>query len=325
MFKSIDLFAGIGGIRLAFEAYGVKSVFASEWDKYACDIYENYFGDRPAGDITQIHEKDIPDHDILLAGFPCQAFSIMGDKKGFDEARGTLFFDIARIIKEKKPLCVFLENVKNFKSHDKGRTFKTVKKILADLGYDIHAKILNALDFGLPQKRERIIIIGFKKELKANFTFPNKPIIRKVELKNILFDCNKVDPKYFVTPEIKRKRKKKCSTSLELSIWHENKSKQVTASPFSCALRAGASHNYLLVNGERRLTPRECMRLQGFPENYEIILSDTQMKKVTGNSVPIPMIQAVAKEVVLTLENSLATFQIKRKTKKRRERSNEIS
>ena len=301
LFRAIDLFAGIGGIRLAFWAYKVKNVFASEWDKYACDMYENYFGDRPSGDITKIHEKDIPDHEILLAGFPCQAFSIMGKKRGFDESRGTLFFDIARIVKRKKPLCILLENVKNFQAHDKGRTFQIVKQTLGDLGYDVNAKVLNALDFGLPQKRERIIIVAFRKELNTNFSYPMKSIIKEKTLEDILFKNNEVDPKYFVNSHIAKKRLRKCSTHLKLSIWHENKSKNVTASSFSCALRAGASHNYLLVNGERRLTPRECMRLQGFPDNYEIIISDTQMKRVTGNSVPIPMIQAVAKETIKTL------------------------
>ena len=308
LFKAIDLFAGIGGIRLAFEAYGVESIFASEWDKYACDMYENHFGERPAGDITKIYEQDIPDHDILLAGFPCQAFSIMGDKRGFAESRGSLFFDIARIVNTKQPLCVFLENVKNFKSHDNGKTFQVVENTLNELGYDVNAKVLNALDFGLPQKRERMIIVAFKKELNTTFSYPRKPLIKSKKLKDILFPRNKVAPKYFASPHILKKRHLKCSTNLKLSIWHENKSKDVTASSFSCALRAGASHSYLLVNGERRLTPRECMRLQGFPDNYEIIISDTQMKKVTGNTVPVTMIQAVAEEVVKTLKKSLIGF-----------------
>lgn len=308
LFRSIDLFAGLGGMRLAFQNYGVKNVFASEWDKYACDMYENYFGDRPAGDITQIDEKDIPDHEILLAGFPCQAFSIMGEKRGFFESRGTLFFDIARIVKAKRPLCVFLENVKNFQTHDKGRTFQVVKSILVELGYDVNAKVLNALDFGLPQKRERIIIVAFRKELNADFSYPQKSIFKRKTLEDLLFRKNQIPSKYFASAKIVRKRSKKCSTHLNLSIWHENKSKNVTASTFSCALRAGASHNYLLVNGERRLAPRECMRLQGFPDDYKIVISDAQMKKVTGNSVPIPMIQAVAEEVLKTLEESLSRF-----------------
>ena len=305
LFRAIDLFAGIGGIRIAFEAYGVQSIFASEWDEYACDMYENYFGERPKGDITKIDEKNIPNHEILLAGFPCQAFSIMGHKRGFNESRGTLFFDIARIVKKKKPLCVFLENVKNFKTHDEGKTFQVVYQTLNELGYDVTDKVLNALHFGLPQKRERIIIVAFRKELKTSFEFPESSVVKKKTLEDILLRKKDVESKYFCGHYIQKKRKAKCSTDLSLSIWHENKSKDVTASPFSCALRAGASHNYLLVNGERRLTPRECMRLQGFPDNYKIVISDTQMKKVTGNSVPIPMIQAVAKEVVNTLTTSL--------------------
>ena len=307
-FKSIDLFAGIGGIRLAFEYYGVKNVFSSEWDKYACKMYEHHFGERPHGDITQIDERTVPDHQILLAGFPCQAFSIMGDKKGFSESRGTLFFDIARILKEKKPLSFMLENVKNLKSHNQGRTYVTIYEILTQLGYDVHTKILNALDFGLPHKRERIIIVGFRKELNAKFSFPNKPVTKKKTLKMILFENEQVDKKYFVSENIKKKRRRACQSSERPTIWHENKSKNISALPYSCALRAEASHNYLLVNGERRLTPRECMRLQGFPDNYRIVISDTQMKKVVGNTVPVAMIQAVAKNFVESLEVALMDY-----------------
>ena len=155
IFKSIDLFAGIGGIRIAFERYGVQNVFSSEWDPYASDMYENYFGDRPDGDIALIDENNIPEHDILLAGFPCQAFSIMGDKKGFHESRGTLFFDIARILKAKKPPSFMLENVKNLKSHDQGKTYATIHRILTELNYEVHSEVLNSLDFGLPQKKRR--------------------------------------------------------------------------------------------------------------------------------------------------------------------------
>ena len=312
IFKSIDLFAGIGGIRIAFENYGVQNVFSSEWDRYACTMYENYFGDRPHGDITLIDEKSVPEHDILLAGFPCQAFSIMGDKRGFSESRGTLFFDIARILKAKKPFSFMLENVKNLKSHDQGRTYATIYRILTKLGYEVHSKILNSLDFGLPQKRERIIIVGFRKELGSRFVFPDKPVIKTKTLEDILLKNENVDKKYFASKEIRRKRKEKCKSTLKPTIWHENKSKNISALPYSCALRSGASHNYLLVNGERRLTPRECMRLQGFPENYKIVISDAQMKKVVGNTVPIAMIQAVAKNLIDTLEKSLLSQKQKR-------------
>lgn len=191
-----------------------------------------------------------------------------------------MFFDVARIIKEKKPNAFLLENVKNLKSHDGGKTFEVIKKTLFDLGYDVYDKVLNALDFGLPQKRERIIIVGFRKELGAKFSFPTKPVVRVKSLSDVLFKDEEVDSKHFASVMIQKKREEKCQTDVFPSIWHENKSKNVSAHPYSCALRAGASHSYLLVNGKRRLTPRECMRLQGFPDNYEIIVSDAQAKKI---------------------------------------------
>ena len=168
-FKFIDLFAGIGGIRIPFDELGGHCVFTSEYDKYAQKSYTQYFGDQPYGDITLIDESDIPSHDILLAGFPCQAFSIMGGMKGFEDTRGTLFFDVARILKTKRPYAFLLENVKQFKTHDKGQTFKVVIQVLESLGYYVHCQILNALDYGLPQKRERIIIVGFQTNLKFDF------------------------------------------------------------------------------------------------------------------------------------------------------------
>jgi len=300
-FKFIDLFAGIGGIRLGFESFGGECVFSSEWDKYAQDTYEANFGERPEGDITEIDPTDIPDHDILLGGFPCQAFSICGDQKGFSDTRGTLFFNIEQILKEKKPYAFMLENVKNLKSHDKGRTFTTIIKHLEDLGYSIHHTILNSLDFGIPQKRERTIIVGFKENIP--FSFP-KPLGKKPNLSDILEDDKDIEKKHFVSDEIKNKRMAKVKPNYPVpSIWHENKSGNISALEYSCALRAGASYNYLVVNGIRRPTPRELLRLQGFPDEFKIIVPYTQLRKQAGNSVTVPVIKAVAGEILKSMKN----------------------
>ena len=171
--KFIDLFAGLGGFRLALESFGAKCVYSNEWDKYAQEVYQMNFGDKPEGDITLVDENSVPDHDILCAGFPCQAFSISGKQKGFEDSRGTLFFDVARIVKAKNPKVVFMENVKNFASHDNGNTLKVVRNTMVDLGYDFYSDVLNSLDFGIPQKRERIYMVCFRKDLNIkNFTFP---------------------------------------------------------------------------------------------------------------------------------------------------------
>ncbi len=299
-FRFIDLFAGIGGIRLGFESVGGECVFSSEWDKYAQDTYEANFGERPQGDITQIKPETIPEHDILLAGFPCQAFSICGDQQGFSDTRGTLFFNIEEILKIQKPYAFLLENVKNLKSHDQGRTFETIIKHLENIGYFVHYTILNSLDFGIPQKRERTIIVGFKDNIK--FTFP-QPIAIKPNLSTVLEDDGKVDPKYFVSPEIRKKRLLKVKPNYPIpSIWHENKSGNISALEYSCALRAGASYNYLLANGTRRLTPKELLRLQGFPDNFKIVVPYTQIRKQTGNSVTVPVIKAVAQQMIDSIE-----------------------
>jgi DNA (cytosine-5)-methyltransferase 1 len=300
-FKFIDLFAGIGGIRLGFESIGGKCVFSSEWDKYAQDTYEANFGKRPQGDITKINPKTIPEHDILLGGFPCQAFSICGNQKGFFDTSGTLFFNIEEILKIKKPYAFMLENVKNLKSHDKGRTFKTILEHLENIGYSVHYTILNSLDFGIPQKRERTIIVGFQQNIA--FSFP-KPLGIKPDLTKILEKDSDVEKKYFASDVIKKKRMQKVQSNYPSpSIWHENKSGHISALEYSCALRASASYNYLLVNGVRRLTPRELLRLQGFPDTFKIVVPYTQLRKQAGNSVSVPVIKAVAREIKKSILN----------------------
>ncbi len=292
----IDLFCGIGGFRYAaqsaFKKIGLtgKCVFSSDIDKYAQKSYAANFSETPLGDITKIDEKDIPDFDLLFGGFPCQAFSICGLQKGFaDTTRGTLFFDIARIIKEKRPQAFVLENVKNLASHNNGNTLKTILRVLRDeLGYHVDYHLLNALDFGLPQKRERIVIIGSKKpfEMNWNFNITNKKTLNDILEKN-------VSKKYYASADIVEKRKAMHQSKDYPSVWHENKSGNITSYPYSCALRAGASYNYLLVNGERRLTPREMLRLQGFPDDFKIVVSDAQIRKQAGNAIPVDMIAVV--------------------------------
>lgn len=304
--KFIDLFCGIGGFRVAFEEACeendilAKCVFSSDIDKFCQDSYEENFGERPVGDITRVDEKDVPDHDILFAGFPCQPFSIIGHRKGLNDTRGTLFFDIARIIKEKKPKAFILENVKQLVGHDQGKTLKVILQTLKDLGYQVQYSVLNALDYGLPQKRERVVIVGHREPIM--FTFPN-PIKPYKPLNEILEE--KVEKKHFASDYIKRKRKDSHKSSYYPSIWHENKSGNICSYPYSCALRAGASYNYLLVNGERRLTPREMLRLQGFPDTYKIVVSDGQAKKQAGNAVPVNMVKAVIEKLLPYVASSL--------------------
>ncbi len=304
--KFVDLFCGIGGFRIAFEEACLENeiqpecVFSSDIDKYAQDSYEANFNERPHGDITKIDAKLVPEHDILLAGFPCQPFSIIGQMKGLDDTRGTLFFDIARILQVKKPKAFILENVKQLVGHDKGRTLKVILKSLKDLGYHVQYSVLNALDFGLPQKRERVVIVGHREPIMFTFPNPSKPY---KQLKEILED--EVDEKYYASDYIREKRKQKHTSSDYPSIWHENKSGNICSYPYSCALRSGASHNYLLVNGERRLTPREMFRLQGFPEWYEIIVSDAQAKKQAGNAVPVNMIKAVVEKLLPAVSSTI--------------------
>lgn len=301
-FKFIDLFAGIGGIRLGFEYAGGHCVFSSEFDEEACKTYEANFGEHPSGDITKIDAKDIPEFDILLGGFPCQAFSIIGKKEGFDnETCGTLFFEIERILREKKPKAFMLENVRNLTAHDKGNTFKVICTHLEALGYTVYAKVLNALDYGVPQKRERIIIVGFLDNVM--FTFPEPiPQSQRKTLKDILE--TDVDEKYYVKDRIRESRlmRLKDPNYPKPYISHENMAGSITPHPYSSCLRAGASANYILINDERRPTEREMLRLQGFPEDFKIVVSYGQIKHQTGNSVAVPVIKAVANQMIQALK-----------------------
>ena len=312
-FKFIDLFAGIGGIRLAFQNNGGKCVFTSEWDSFAKKTYEANFGEVPFGDITQVSEKEIPDHDILLGGFPCQPFSIAGVSKknslgrqhGFlDKTQGTLFFDIARIIEHKKPKVFMLENVKNLVSHDKKKTFKVITETLTELGYSIHYKVLDA-KYYVPQHRERIIIVGFKKSVfkeKETFEFPEPPNT-ELAIREIL--QKRVDPKYTLSDKLwsylqayKKKHQAK-GNGFGFGLTDLNGVSRTLSARY---YKDGAE---ILIpqrgKNPRRLTPRECARIQGFPDKFIIPVSNNQAYKQFGNSVAMPLIQAVGKNIVKEL------------------------
>jgi len=300
-YRFIDLFAGVGGIRLGFEkVFKDKSsfVFASEIDKFAQQTYASNYGHIPSGDITQIEPQEIPSFDILLAGFPCQPFSNAGLKKGFNDTRGTLFFDIAQIAKHHKPKVLFLENVKGFRNHDKGNTFKVVKKTLEELGYKVFSEILNARNFGVPQNRERIYIIAFL-DHTIEFEFP-KPLEKSVKLGNILE--YEVDKKYTISDKLwagHQRRKlehKKKGNGFGYCMFNEESKYTSTISA-----RYYKDGSEILIEQKdknpRKLSPREAGRLQGFPDDFKIVVSDTQAYKQFGNSVAVPVIEELAKEI----------------------------
>ena len=290
----VDLFCGIGGFHVAAQQLDLDCVFACDIDLEAQRAYEHNFGIRPAGDINAIAPDSIPDHNILLAGFPCQPFSIIGAMKGFQDTRGTLFFSLARVIDAKRPDAFVLENVRQFSSHNQGKTLERVLGVLRELGYRTDWRVLNALDFGLPHKRERTFIVGFA-DHAVPFEWP-EPKHSMASLSTILE--SDVPSEYWASEGIRNKRLEAHQSPYGLSIWHENKGGNVSSHPFSCALRAGASYNYLLVNGVRRLTPREMLRLQGFPDTFELPGTYQQVRKQTGNSVAVPVVKAVLEGVV---------------------------
>ncbi len=312
-FSFIDLFAGIGGIRLAFQNLGGKCVFTSEWDMFSKRTYEANFGEVPFGDITEIDEQNIPDHDILLAGFPCQPFSIAGVSKknalgrahGFlDETQGTLFFDVARILEHKRPACFMLENVKNLVSHDKGNTFKVIINTLKNLGYSIHSKIMDGRHY-VPQHRERILIVGFRSDLfrdRESFAFPTPPEV-KLPISTILEKT--VDEKYTLSPKLWHylqeyaKKHKAKGNGFGFGMTDLNGISRTLSARY---YKDGAE---ILIPQDgkcpRRLTPRECARLQGFPDQFLIPVSDNQAYKQFGNSVVTPLIQAVGANIVKEL------------------------
>ena len=314
----IDLFAGLGGFRLSLESLGARCVYSSEWDEPVRKVYEMNFEDKPHGDITKINEKDIPEHDILCAGFPCQAFSISGKQLGFEDSRGTLFFDVARIVKEKKPKVVFMENVKNFDSHERGNTHNVVRKIMEEMGYTFYFKILNSVNFGIPQKRERIYMVCFRNDLSIkNFDFPKSIKLEKyVEdyliteeelVKNLYIDREDI---YYNGIEDNQYSNK----TIRLGIVNKGGQGERIYSTKGIAITFSANGGGIfsktggyLVNGKpRKLHPRECARLMGYPDSYKISESNNQAYKQLGNSVVIDVLQYISIEIANVLnENNI--------------------
>lgn len=307
----IDLFAGIGGMRIAFQNAGCRCVFSSEWDKNCQKTYYANFGEIPYGDITKINAKDIPNHDILVAGFPCQPFSIAGVSKknsmgratGFaDKTQGTLFFDVCRIIAEKRPKAFMLENVKNLKSHDKGNTWKVIKSSLEELNYSVYSGVFDGQDF-VPQHRERVLIVGFDKERygEVPFEFDYKTPETKPILKDILFD--EYDKKYILTPHLWEYLQNYAAKHKAAGNGFGYGMPDLNGISRTLSARYYKDGSEILINrgeGEipRRLTPRECARLQGYPDDFKIVVSDTQAYKQFGNSVVVPLMSAVASLIV---------------------------
>ncbi|MDY3120622.1 DNA cytosine methyltransferase [Porphyromonas somerae] len=332
----IDLFAGIGGFRIALQELGGKCVFSSEWDKQAQKTYMANFGEVPYGDIRLKSTKSqIPKYfDILCAGFPCQAFSIAGQRKGFDEARGTLFFEIADILREHQPKAFFLENVKGLANHDRGRTLKVILNVLRnELGYFVpEPKLLNAKDFGLPQNRERIYIVGFHPStLVTEFEYPSGDI-KNIALSEVLED-EEVSVKYYLSTQyIKTLKDHKARHQAKGNgFGYEILDSNGIANAIVCG-GMGRERNLIIdqrlsdftpvtnIKGEvnrdgiRRLTPREWARLQGFPDTFQIVVSDTAAYKQFGNSVAIPVIKAIARNII----NTLSSMKFKHERQQRR-------
>ncbi len=305
----IDLFAGMGGFRLALESLGAKCVYSNEWDRPVQLVYYENFGEFPDDDITKVDEKKIPEHDILCAGFPCQAFSISGKQRGFDDSRGTLFFDVARIVREKKPKIVFMENVKNFVSHDNGNTLATVKNIMEELGYEFYFRVLNAVDYGIPQKRERVYIVCFRKDLyPVHFEYP-KPFELTRHIEDFLLEDENIPECLYVN------RKDTYFNSLSDNVYSDkpirlgivNKGGQgeriystkgiaITFSAYGGGVFAKTG-GYLVNGKTRKLHPRECARLMGYPDSYKLDFNKNNAYKQLGNSVVIDVLQLIGVQI----------------------------
>lgn len=310
-FTFADLFAGIGGTRTAYQREGGECVFSCEIDEDAREVYEkNWSEPITEHDIRDFDADVVPPHDVLLACWPCPSFSQMGKLDGLEDERGMLFFHIVEILKEKQPKAFMLENVKNLRSVKDGAPFETVVGALEDAGYTVFSEVLNALDFGLPQHRERLIITGFRNDIAPDedeYEMPtenNDALKTEEEQREALADILVDDPdeRYFASNDVQEDRIKEVDDALnvpEPSVWHENRGGNVSTRPYCGTLRASSSWHYLLINGNRNPTVRELLRLQGFPEWFEIDDSNrTRARRLTGNTVPIPMVQAVAQALL---------------------------
>lgn len=310
---AIDLFAGIGGIRLGFEQAGFNVVYSNEIDKYCCQTYRENFGEIDQRDICEVSADTLPDFDILFAGFPCQPFSMAGGKKGFEDPRGNLFFQIERILRTKKPKAFCLENVKFLERHHRGETLAIIKDILSNkLGYHVYHKVLNSRDFGLAQNRERIYIVGFNEEV--NFKFP-EPTGEKLKVGDIL-EKERVDDKYFISQRYYEcLARHKAYHRAQGNGWGYEIANLNDVANSLVVGRMGRERNLIKQQirphfyregmdksarnslGLRTLTPRECARLQGFPDSFKIPVSDTQAYRQFGNTVSVPIVKAVAKQI----------------------------
>lgn len=312
----IDLFAGLGGFRLALESLGAKCVYSNEWDIPAQEVYKANFGETPEGDITKVDEKTIPDHDIICAGFPCQAFSISGKRRGFEDSRGTLFFDVARIVKEKKPKVVFMENVRNFAAHDGGRTIEVVKNTMEELGYSFNYKVLSATDYGVPQKRERVYMVCFRNDLGVtDFEYPEPFKLTKHVEDFLLKDDEEVEKLYVDRPDTYYNDTVDDTYSdktIRLGIVNKGgqgeriystKGIAITFSAYGGGVFAKTG-GYLVNGRPRKLHPRECARLMGFPDSYIMSKNKLQAYKQFGNSVVVDVLQYVAMEIGLALKTA---------------------
>lgn len=310
-YRMIDLFAGIGGTRLGFWQTGkVEVVFSSEINKFSVKTYEANYGDVPVGDITKVDAAAIPDHDILVGGFPCQAFSQAGLKKGFNDTRGTLFFDIARILQAKRPKAFLLENVRNLVGHDHGKTFEVITSTLDELGYELYYQVLSSKDYGVPQNRQRIYIVGFDREqvpFASCFAFPEPTSPADLKLGQILEQD--VDPKYTISDKLwdgHQRRRRDNSAAGKGFGYSLFTAESPYANTISARYYKDGSEILIAQEGKnpRKLTPREAARLQGFPEDFIIPVSDTQAYRQFGNSVSVPVIHAIALQMLKVLDKS---------------------
>jgi DNA (cytosine-5)-methyltransferase 1 len=303
--RFIDLFAGIGGMRIPFDEIGANCVFSSEWDQHAAAVYEDNFKEIPHGDISRIDESEIPEHDLLLAGFPCQPFSHAGHKKGFSDTRGTLFFDVARIVSARKPKVLLLENVRGLISHDNGGTFRRILEVIAELGYVAHWKVLNARDFGLPQNRPRVFIVGIRADLEGAFDYdfpPNEATATAVS--NILE--SEYDENLTISDRLwEGHRRRKLGHSDRGNGFGYSLVSGDSETTRTLSARYYKDGSEILVmqkdSNPRKLSIREAANLQGFPTSFRPSTSSVQAYKQFGNSVAVPVIRAISRSLIRLL------------------------